>query len=389
MTEKQKLLFAVYGLGIGGIEKCLINLINILPEDRFDVDIILMNPHYDLKEQIRRKVFFYDEFEYVLYCGGAMEQLKQRGGIMKNWKKLLPYVLLHFADQKGAECWKLFKPLPKVYDVAVCYSQNGYTPYYVIDKVKAKRKVLWYHNGAYEYDSQTRHRHRLYYPHFDWVVAVANECCTMLKEKMPYMADKILVLRNMCDNQQILEKSREFVPHSYVPGKKHIVTVGRMTPEKGALRAAEVCSLLRSHGKDICWHWVGDGEQSQEVLAQVRKLGLEDRFVLEGNQNNPYPYIACADIYVQASDYEAYSTTVTEAKVLCKPIVVTDVGGMREQLTDGETGRIVPLDAASVAEAVEELLDQPALCRQLSEKLRQETYENNGALQEYYRTVFA
>ena len=46
----KKILFVCYGLGIGGIEKCMVNLINVLPEDKFDIDILLMNPEYDLEK---------------------------------------------------------------------------------------------------------------------------------------------------------------------------------------------------------------------------------------------------------------------------------------------------------------------------------------------------
>lgn len=389
MTEKKKLLFAVYGLGIGGIEKCLVNLINALPEETIDVDVILMNPHYDMKNQIRRKVFFYDEFEYVLYCGGASEQLRRRGGILRNWKKLLPYVLFHFADQKDADGWKLFKKLPKQYDVAVCYSQNGYTPYYVIDKVEAKRKILWYHNGAYEYAEPEQKRHRRYFPQYDQIVTVSNDCCAMLKQKLPYVAEKMLVLRSLCDTRQIQEKAEEFLPDSYGPEKQHIVTVGRLSREKGALLALEACYQLHSQGRNICWHWVGGGDQTQEIQDMIKQMGLSRHFLLEGNQNNPYPYIAGADVYVQPSFYEAYSTTVTEAKVLCKPMVVTDVGGMHDQLTDGKTGRIVPIDPQALASAVAELLDNRELRQLYTQNLRQQTCNNENALEEYFRTVFA
>ena len=63
----------------------------------------------------------------------------------------------------------------------------------------------------------------------------------------------------------------------------------------------------------------------------------------------------CADIYVQPSYYEAYSTTVTEAKILKRPIIATDVGGMRDQICDGTNGMLVKIDAVEIAKAIERL----------------------------------
>jgi len=389
MGEKKQLLFVCYGLGIGGIEKCLVNLLNALPREQFDVDVMLMSPQYNMKPMIREKTFFYNEFDYILYSGGAMEQIRKRGGIVRNWKKMIPYTLFHVMDQREMEAWKLFRRPEKTYDIAVAYSQNGYPLYYVIDKVRAKRKILWYHNGAYEAGEKEQRSHRKYFPRFDQIVAVSQDCARVLKEKLPYVQDKIMVLHNLCDSSAIRSDAKAFRPERYDSGKKHIVSIGRMTREKGALLALEACRMLRDSGKDICWHWVGDGDQREEILRRIREMGLENSFLLEGSQDNPYPYLDAADIYVQPSFYEAYSTTVTEAKVLLKPMVVTDVGGMRDQLTDGENALIVPVEAKAIADGVAKLLDDEALCGRFSRMLQKESYDGQTALQPYLQSVFA
>lgn len=389
MAEKKQLLFVCYGLGIGGIEKCLVNLLNVLPEEKYDVDLMLMSPQYAMQPQIRRKVHIYNEFDYILYSGGAMDELRRRGGILRNWTKLLPYVCFRYLDQHGGTGYKLYKKLPKAYDIAVCYSQNGYTPYYVIDKVRAKKKVLWYHNGAYEAGEAEQKKHRKYFPQFDSIVAVSQDCAAVLKEKIPYVKEKILVLRNICDRESILKSAEEFVPEGFEEEKLHIVTVGRLTREKGALLAVEACAQLREKGHSVCWHWVGDGDHAQEIRERIRQLGLESCFQLEGNQNNPYPYLKAADLYVQPSFYEAYSTTVTEAKILGKPMVVTDVGGMRDQLKDGKNAFIVPVDAGAIGDGAACLLKDGAMRAAFAENLVQEGYDSSAYLEEYLQTVLS
>lgn len=389
MAEKKRLLFVCYGLGIGGIEKCMVNLLNILPEERYDVDVLLMTPQYTLKSQIRRNVRFYDEFDYILYSGGAMEEIRKRGGILRNWTKMFPYVCFRYLDQHGGNGWKIYKKLPQSYDIAIAYSQNGYTPYYVIDKVQAKRKILWYHNGAYDFPEAEQKKHRAYFPQFDQIVAVSQDCAAVLKKKLPYVREKILVLHNICDSESIVNSASAFAPEGFESGRTHIVTVGRMTAEKGALLALEACKTLTQKGCDICWHWVGDGAQAEEVRDKAKQWKLEGRFRLEGNRENPYPYIAAGDLYVQPSFYEAYSTTVTEAKVLNKPMVVTDVGGMRDQLTDEKNALIVTVSAAAIAEAVERLIKEPELAASFSESLQQESYESEALVEAYCESVLS
>ena len=149
MGQQKKLLFVCYGLGIGGIERCLVNLLNILPEDEFDVDLLVLNPEYALKDQIRRKVNFLDAFSYIYNTEFTMREIRRRGGLWKHRRMLLPYFDHRVRIKLGLPLWTTFRPLEKHYDVAVAYSQNGLAPYYVADKVTANRKVLWYHNGAY------------------------------------------------------------------------------------------------------------------------------------------------------------------------------------------------------------------------------------------------
>ena len=389
MPPKKNLLFACYGLGIGGIERCLVNLINILPEDEFDVDLLVMNPEYALKDQIRRQVNFLDTFSYILNTEFTMQEIRKRGGLWKYRKMLLPYFDHRVRIKLGLPLWTTFRPLEKKYDVAIAYSQNGLAPYYVADKVTAGRKVLWYHNGAYEKRGKDYARDQRYYPRFDYVVAVSRHCAGVLREKFPCLEGKITVLRNICDREHILQGAEAFYPEGFSGDATQIVTVGRLAPEKGPDLALEACRLLRDEGRKIVWHWVGDGPMMEKARAEVKRLGLEDCFRLEGDQQNPYPYIKNAGIYVQPSYYEAYSTTVTEARVLAKPIVTTAVGGMEDQLTDGITGSIVPISARALAEAVGQLLDREETARTFTENLQKEALGGSQELEAYRETVFA
>lgn len=386
--KRKKMLFVCYGLGIGGIETCLVNLLNALPESRFQIDVLLMNPEYESKERIRTSVRYLDAFRYVMNTTDTMKQIKEHGGILKCPGKFLSYCCFRMAVKLQLNAWKTFKKLPDHYDIAVAYSQNDYSPYYVIDKVEADRKVMWYHNGAYEKTGKKYERDKQYYEKFDFIVAVSSDCKRVLQTKFEFPEGKLVVLRNICDVSAVREKADMFIPESFDDNNLHLVTVGRMTKEKGPDIAVEVCKKLCDRGMPVKWHWVGDGNQREAIEQKVQEYGLQKRFIFEGNQVNPYPYIKSADVYVQPSYYEAYSTTVTEAKVLRKLIVVTDVGGMRDQLIDGKIAKIVPVSGEQIENAILFLLKEAKMHNGLQNEPYMPGYIENN-LDSYYLSVFA
>lgn len=383
----KKVLFVCYGLGIGGIEKCLVNLINVLPEEKFDIDILLMNPEFDLKDQIVRKVNFVDRYRYVMNTTDTMSEIRKHGGIIRNLGKFFRYFCFRFSVKCRGNAWKWLKKINIQYDIAIAYSHHDYSPFFVIDKVSANRKVIWYHNGKYEKKGKAFLRDAEYFKRFDYIVAVSSDCKDVLVNKFNDEKNKIIVLKNICNVNEILQKANEFTPDCFSDDGLHIVTVGRLTKEKGANIAIDVCRLLLEEQCNIYWHWVGDGNQRSRIEDLIHKNKLDNRFVLEGKKSNPYPYIKNCDIYVQPSYYEAYSTTITEAKVLKKPIVTTDVGGMRDQLSDGKNGFIVPLDTKQLTDRIHKLVMDVKVREEFINELTDNRIDNKEALLEYYKTV--
>lgn len=384
---KRKILFACYGLGIGGIETCLVNLLNQLSDKDLDIDVLLMNPIYDMQDRIKAKnVHILPVFDYVLNTTDVMQYIKQNNGIAKNLTLFLRYAIYRVAIKlRFPKLWVLYKKLPTHYDVAIAYSSSGSTLYYVIDKVAADKKIFWNHNGVYEKSAKNYSLDKQYIPKFDKIVSVSTDAMKNLCRFFS-ISKKSLVLKNIVDTELILGKAVEFYPKTYEDGYIHIVTVGRLVEEKCPDRAICVCKILVDRGIKVKWHWVGDGNLNKEIRSLITENDLEGIFILEGNQPNPYPYICNADIYVQASRTEAYSTTITEAKVLCKPIVTTDVGGMRDQIENGVTGIITDVSDDALFKGVAAILDDVKLREKIILNLKNEKYEN--CIQPYMDNIF-
>ena len=384
---KRKILFACYGLGIGGIETCLVNLLNQLSDKDLDIDVLLMNPIYDMQDRIKSKnIHILPVFDYVLNTTDVMRYIKQNNGIAKNLTLFLRYIMYRIAVKlRFPKPWVIYKKLPLHYDVAIAYSANGSTPYYVIDKVEADKKILWNHNGVYESSEKKYSLDKQYIPKYDKIVSVSTDAMKNLCRFFS-ISEESLVLKNIVDTEVILEKAVEFFPKTYEDSCIHIVTVGRLVEPKRPDRAVNVCKKLVDRGIKVKWHWVGDGNLNKEIRSMITENDLEGIFILEGNQLNPYPYICNADIYVQASRYEAYCTTITEAKVLCKPIVTTDVGGMRDQIENGVNGIITDVSDNALFDGVMAVLDDVKLRENIILNLKKEKYEN--CIQPYMDYIF-
>lgn len=105
----------------------------------------------------------------------------------------------------------------------------------------------------------------------------------------------------------------------------------------------------------------------EQQIAQSQIL--KDCVQLHGQQLNPYAYMDMCDIYFQPSRHEAYGIAVAEARVFCKPIVVTDFAGAREQLVNGVTGLITKCTEDDLYWALKKVLDDPGLQLRFSQNL--------------------
>lgn len=379
--KKISILFCCYGLGIGGIEKCMISLLNMLDTNRYDIDVLPMNPEYALLESLRTNIRMLEPFDYVMNTTDTVQAFRKKGASILDYGR---YALYRIINKWGKKPWKLFSAPEKEYDIAIAYAHTGHVPYYVIDKIRAKRKYMWHHEGRYIKDA----RYPLdqeYYPKFDAVIPVSLDDRRVLAEAFPDLKDHFRVLYNVVDKMEIRAKAAQSVEYSNDPGVLKLTTVGRLADQKGPDILLDVAQRLRDRQIPFVWYWVGGGDREEWLRQQAVRCGLDGNLRLLGNQSNPYPYMAGCDIYVQPSRYEAYCTTTLEAQALEKPIVATDVCGMREQFTDGVDGILTTIDAEAIAQAIIRLYEYPELRRVLSHTLSRKNGNNDAVLTQYYQ----
>lgn len=241
------------------------------------------------------------------------------------------------------------------FDLAVAWLEGG-SAYYVADYVKAKRKAAFIHID-YENAGYTKEMDQACWGQYDRIFAVSGEVKEHFQNFYPEYAKKVSVFYNYMNQEAIRLLAKEPGGFSDDFDGIRLLTVGRLTYQKGYDIAIEAMRILKRSGKKVRWYVLGEGELRRHLEKKIAGFGLQDDFLLLGAVPNPYPFFAQADIYVHATRFEGKSIAVQEAQTLGCAIVVSDCNGNRELLTDGEDGIICALTPEAVAGSIAALME--------------------------------
>lgn len=145
-------------------------------------------------------------------------------------------------------------------------------------------------------------------------------------------------------------------------------TFARLHEEKGHRFLLEAIAMLRQRYPDLLFLFVGEGGERTALEAQIQRLNLHEAVRLVGWRRDAMTILAAVDAVVQPTLQEAFSQVMAEALWMSKPLIMTDVSGTRDVVTDGVNGLVVPkADAAALAQAIEHIRTNEALRRRLAE----------------------
>ena len=246
----------------------------------------------------------------------------------------------------------------KEYDVAVSYL----APHnYVLDHVRAKKKVAWIHTDYSKVDVETTLELPVW-SRYDSIVSISPDVTRNFAEAFPSLAGKIVERANMVPGEYVRSRSDEIAPEEIEkempksPGRVNLLSVGRFCEAKNYDNVPDICRRLRSKGLDVYWYLIGYGTDESLIRERIAGAGMEDYVRILGKKENPYPYIKACEIYVQPSRYEGSPMTVLEAIALGKQVIMTAFPTARSVAAQSRLCHVVPMDNAGCAEGVNELL---------------------------------
>ena len=292
----------------------------------------------------------------------------------RRWLSLFG-ICRHGAETYWCRMKRAYLAPQRSYDVAVAY-QQGFPTYYVAEKVCAKKKWAWV-NVDLEKAGYRPGFNRPFYDRMTGVCAVSDALPSLLADAGFISHDKIRVIKDIL-NVGLIRKMADAPLETFsFAAPLKILTVGRLVPQKNFPLAIEAARQLMDKGLDFVWVFVGEGGERNNLDAVIQQKGLKEHIVLAGLQPNPYPYFKACDIYVQTSSFEGFGLTISEAKILHKPIVTTNFPSAYDQIIDGENGLIAEMTPESVVDNILRIVENPALKNRLVENTRIE--ENRTA----------
>lgn len=349
--KKIKVLFLIHDLGPGGAEKVLVNLVNNMDHDQFDITVV------------------------SLFGGGVNEQfLSAEVKYRSVFKKAFP---------GNSHLMKLLSPaalhrlcVKEHYDAEVSYLEGPSARVISGCKDPTTKLVSWIHVEQHTLDALARSfrsakEAKRCYDRFDRTICVSKfvkkDFCSILDYKKPCE-----VLYNTVESDKIVSLAKEEAPLLENDGCKRLISVGTLKEVKGHLTTLRIVKRLIDKGYQIHLYILGKGPQKADLERFIADNKLERSATLLGYDTNPYKYVAKSDLFVCASKAEGFSTAATEALIVGTPVCTVDVSGMKEMLGENnEYGLVTENDDEALYRGIKKLLDDPALLAHYREKAKE------------------
>lgn len=288
-------------LGYGGIQKSVINLLNNIDYNKYEVDLYLFSHKNIYLESLPKMVNVY-------------------------YKKKLPYIT-RFVDFELLNK-NYTNTIEKEYDVAIDFNSYSMDTALACLKVSAKKRVIWIHNDI-KIKLQEEGKYRVLYhffnkkyKYFDAYVAVSKGALDSFKEYHKYKSRTYLVIPNMINVDEILEL-KDAQDNIIIDDKKYnLCSIGRLTHQKGFDILLDNVKNLVEKNFDFHLYIIGYGPKKKQLKKQIDCLQLNNYVTLLGAKKNVYSILNKMDGFVLTSRYEGQGMVFLEAKVLGLDIVM-------------------------------------------------------------------
>jgi len=386
---KKKLLFIIPGLHMGGAEKALVNLLKKLDKEQYALHLWVFDPSGVLMHEVPKEVKIWDAgARFAQFSKGFLPSvlywlLRFQWHLVLHRLRFTWITQRHSVNQAEQYSWKALRkfltPPSDAFDVAIGFLEKT-SIYACVDCITASKKIGFI-RVDYTFLNLDKTFDAAYFQQLDYLCANGNLSEAVLLREFPSLQTRIRCVENVTFPETIWERAR--AEKVIDPNEITLVTVGRLEGQKGFLLALEACKILVDRGIPVRWYIIGEGSERQRLEPPIAAYQLQDHFILLGRLENPYPYMQQCSVYVQTSLYEGKSNTVNEAKILKKPIVVTDFDVVFEQITSGVNGIIVAKHPEAIAEALIEVLQSPELQQKLTSQLAEESQRYGNEIAQF------
>ena len=303
LNKKKRICFGITKLGIGGAERVLVDIANELIKD-YDITIFTIYGGGELEKELNpniKRISLYKKEKknafipiYILFCGKIIYNRYLKG---------------HF----DIDIAFLEGPITRIF----AYKGNN-------------KKIAWVHNDiskvfGEDYKSKIKkYIDKWFYNKYDKIIFVSEQNEKAFENVYGKISERKIIY-NYINKERVLNLAKEKCDKSInVKNEKNFITVSRLVKQKAIHRLIRVHKRLIDEGLNHKIYVIGDGEEWTNLTRLAKELSVESSFIFLGKKENPYPYIKQANYFVLLSNFEGYGMVLEEAKILNKPILVTD-----------------------------------------------------------------
>lgn len=337
-----KVVFVLADLESGGAQRVILTVVRRLDRERMAPSLVVVNPWGPLRRDLPESL--------PIHMMNVTRLRHAIPGLIRHLRRLRPDVVVTTVSHLNLALLAVRRFLPRDTRILV---REANTP--------SARLESTAHPRAY------RFLYRRLYPRSHGILCNSQYMKQDMVAFLPSAAGRVHVIPNPVDTERIRAAlTRGEFP--YETGRVNMVSVGRLNHQKG------YDLLMTSMGKalpqvpGLRLHLVGDGPEMSALKGLSRELGMEDRVVFVGHRDNPYPFMAHADLFVSSSRYEGSPNAVLESLACGTPVLAFDCpGGTGEIISEGQNGWLVPAE------------DTEAMAAKLIEVVRNRSWEGMNA----------
>ena len=397
----KQILIVSHAMELGGAERSLLGLLNVLDPKRYKIDLFLLRHEGELLEYIPEYVHVLPKVAAYTVLARPMKDTLREGHFWLTGVRL--YAKIKAARYNKKHQYKdsavaleyshkyIKRYMPKInptveYDLAISFL----TPhYFVAEKVRAKKKIAWIHTD-YKKVQINIPSETVMWGKYVYIASISEEVSKSFLEVCPSLRSKLILIENILPERLIKRQAMELDVTKEMPVIEdgfRLLSIGRYCTAKNFDNVPAICSCLLKKGFKVKWYIIGFGGDEELIRQKIAEEKMEEHVILLGKKENPYPYIRACDLYVQPSRYEGKSVTVREAQMFAKPVVITAYPTSGSQLEDGVDGVVVPMDNEGCADGIAKLLDDPKKMQSLSEACRSRDYSNQKEVEKLYELL--
>lgn len=364
-----KILFKIKSLGLGGIERLTVDVLNNLKLEDKEIILMLEKREDFFKEQIPKNI-------KIVYL--KSEKLEKIIENIKNKKKNIFYkilynLLMNYEKIEMARNVNKYISLNKDAKMFIDYSGTA-TKY--ISKINIERKIYWNHLSIEKMKPSKRVRMLKRLNNYTQIVAICEEMAQEIKTIFPELAYKVKVIYNFIDEEKIKLKVEEDKKlEEELLKEKYCISVGRLSEPKDYKTTIQAFKILKERGIKEKLFIIGDGNLKEKLNKLIKELDLEGQVFLLGMKENPYLYMKNADILIHSSRKEGFPMVLLEGMCVGVPIICSNFKtGAYELIEKERNGEIFEIaNYEELANKVESLLKNNELRKNYIEKSKKFT----------------